>query len=142
MNEHKMPICIVADDDDGVALLLGASFRLAGFEAHVALSAQECIDKIKQIEVDRVDIVSMDGRIASDRATMLIVNVKKLGRNIKIFVIAERYLEESKTRVLDYGADEFVLKPISLSSVIEKVNMLLLENATDGTPRRSGGLAT
>lgn len=57
------------------------------------------------------------------------------------FVIADRYLEESKTRILDYGADEFVLKPISINSAVEKVNVLLLEGATNGTTKKSGGLS-
>jgi DNA-binding response OmpR family regulator len=62
---------------------------------------------------------------------MLITNIKKISNGrIKVFVIAERYLGETKARVLDYGANEFVLKPISLNSIVEKVNMLLLENAT------------
>lgn len=137
-----MPVCIVADDDHDVAILLRSSFRLAGFEAYTASSAQECIDKIKEVGAEKVDVICMNGSIASDRSAMLIVNIKRLNRNIKIFVIAERYLEEVKTRILDYGADEFVLKPISLNSAIEKVNMLLLEGATDGTPQRSGGLAS
>jgi DNA-binding response OmpR family regulator len=141
MNEHNMPVVIVADDDTNVADYLRAAFRLAGFEAYTADSAEECIEQIKTIGVNKVDVVAMDGRLASDRASMLIVNIKKLSQNIKIFVIAERHLDEVKTRVLDYGANEFVLKPISTNSVIEKVNSLLLETATDGMPRRSGGLA-
>ena len=141
MNEHKMPVVVVADDDTNVADYLRAAFRLAGFEAYTANSADQCLEQIKKVGKDRVDVVAMDGRLASDRATMLIINIKKLSQNIKIFVIAERHLDEVKTRVLDYGANEFVLKPISINSVIEKVNTLLLETATDGMPRRSGGLA-
>ena len=141
MNEHNMPVVIVADDDTNVADYLRAAFRLAGFEAYTAKSAEECLEQIKKIGINKVDIVAMDGRLASDRAAMLIVNIKKLSQNIKIFVVAERYLDEVKTRVLDYGANEFVLKPISTNSIIEKVNSLLLETAADGMPRRSGGLA-
>jgi DNA-binding response OmpR family regulator len=71
--------------------------------------------------------------MASDRTTMIIVSIKSLSHKIKIFVIAERYWDETKTRVLDYGASEFVLKPISVNSVVEKVNMLLIESVTDGS---------
>lgn len=76
--------------------------------------------------------------VASNRTAMLIVNIKRLNSKIKVFVIADRYLEETKTRILDYGADEFVLKPISIHSVIEKVNLLLLEAATNSTSKKSG----
>jgi hypothetical protein len=48
--------------------------------------------------------------MASDRTTMIIVSIKSLSHKIKIFVISERYWDETKTRVLDYGAGEFVLE--------------------------------
>ena len=88
----------------------------------------------------------MNGRMASDRMAMVIVNIRNLNRKIKIFVIAERYLNETKTRVLDYGASGFVLKPISINSVVEKVNMLLVQSAMNSSgissmPKTSGGLA-
>jgi hypothetical protein len=42
---------------------------------------------------------------------MLIANVKKMDSNIKILVIGDE--NNDKTRILDYGADEFALKPMS-----------------------------
>jgi DNA-binding response OmpR family regulator len=55
------------------------------------------------------------------------VNIKPINRNIKIFVVAERNEEENKTRVLDYCASEFMLKPLSLETMVEKVNTILAE---------------
>lgn len=122
-----MPIVVIADDDQDLALVYRAAFRSASFEAHRTHSAEECIGKIKELGAERVDVVCMDGRTASDRGKMLIVNIKQLNRNIKILVVAERYLDESKTRVLDYGANEFVLKPVTFDTVVEKAKMLIIE---------------
>jgi len=60
---------------------------------------------------------------------MLIVNVRRLNKNVKVFVLADRNLSEAKTRIMDYGADEFTVKPISMESIINKVNLQLLETA-------------
>lgn len=135
-----MPVMIIVDDESDVAQFLRVTFRLAGFEAYAANNAEECMERIKQLGIEKVDVVCMDGKIASDRGAMLIVKIKKTSNNsntnrriIKIFVIADRYLEETKTRILDYGADEFVLKPISLTTIVEKVNALLLESNTAAT---------
>ena len=76
---------------------------------------------------NKVDVVAMDGKTATERGPMLIVNIKRRNSSIKVFVLAERNLEESKTRVLDYGADEFTVKPLSVQSIVEKVNRLLIE---------------
>jgi DNA-binding response OmpR family regulator len=58
---------------------------------------------------------------------MLILNVRRLNKNIKVFVLADRDLSEEKTRIMDYGADEFTVKPISMETLINKVNLQLLE---------------
>ena len=43
--------------------------------------------------------------------------------------MADKGLSEDKVRMMDYGADEFAVKPISMESVINKVNLQLLEAA-------------
>jgi DNA-binding response OmpR family regulator len=45
---------------------------------------------------------------------MLILNVKRLNKNVKVFVLADRNLSEEKARIMDYGADEFAVKPLSI----------------------------
>ena len=71
----------------------------------------------------------MNGTIASDRSAMLILNAKRLNKNVKVFVLANKGLSEAKTRIMDYGADEFAVKPMSMESLINKVNMKLLEKS-------------
>jgi DNA-binding response OmpR family regulator len=60
---------------------------------------------------------------------MFILNVKRTNKNVKIFVLADRGLSEDKIRIMDYGADEFAVKPMSMESLINKVNIKLLEAA-------------
>jgi DNA-binding response OmpR family regulator len=50
---------------------------------------------------------------------------------VKVFVLADRGLSEEKTRIMDYGADEFAVKPLSMESLINKLNMKLLEVAKE-----------
>ena len=71
----------------------------------------------------KVDIVFVDGKIAANRGAMLIIKVKRVNSNIKIMVLAED--ETDKTRVLEYGAEEFATKPISAESVVDKVYSML-----------------
>ena len=78
---------------------------------------------------DIIDAITVDGKIASDRSAMLILKVKRMNRKVKVFVLAARNLSEDKTRMMDYGADEFAVKPLSMESLINKVNVHLLEVA-------------
>jgi DNA-binding response OmpR family regulator len=62
----------------------------------------------------------VNGTIASDRSVMLILNVKRVNKNVKVFVLADRNLSEEKTRIMDYGADEFAVKPLNMKSRVIK----------------------
>jgi DNA-binding response OmpR family regulator len=52
-----------------------------------------------------------------------------MNKNVKVFVLADKGLSEDKVRMMDYGADEFTVKPISMESIINKVNLQLLDAA-------------
>ena len=125
---NNVPHVIVCDDDLELNSFIRNFFKLDGYETHQALSAQECIDKLAELG-DIIDAITVDGKIASDRSAMLILKAKRLNKNVKVFVLADRGLSEDKTRMMDYGADEFAVKPISMESLINKVNMKLLEDA-------------
>ena len=124
--QNKIPHVIVCDDDAELNSFIRNFFKLDGYITHQALSAQECIDKLAELG-DTIDVIIVDGKIASDRSAMLILNAKRINRNVKVFVLADRGLSENKTRIMDYGADEFAVKPLSVESLINKVNIQLLE---------------
>jgi DNA-binding response OmpR family regulator len=126
--QNKIPHVIVCDDDAELNSFIRCHFKLASYETHQALSAQECIDKLTKLG-DTIDAITVDGKIAADRSVMLILNVRRLNKNVKVFVLADKGLSEAKTRIMDYGADEFAVKPISMESMINKVNLQLLEAA-------------
>ena len=124
----KTPHVIVCDDDAELNSSIRNFFKLDGYETHQALSAKECIDKLAELG-DTIDAITVDGKIAADRSVMLILNVKRMNKNVKVFVLADRSLSEEKTRIMDYGADEFAVKPLSMESLINKVNLTLVEAA-------------
>jgi DNA-binding response OmpR family regulator len=132
---NKTPNVIVCDNDPELNSFIRNFFKLDGYETHQALSAKECIDKLGELG-DTIDAITVDGKIASDRSAMLILNVRRMNKNVKVFVLADRSLSEDKTRIMDYGADEFTVKPLSMESLINKVNLKLLEDAKSTLPEQ------
>jgi DNA-binding response OmpR family regulator len=126
-SEYRHSILLVEDDID-VSNLLAGYFSLAKYRVIKTQSATDCMDKLKEFD-NKIDIVLMNGKIASDRGAMLIVNIKNLNSSIKVFAIADD--ENNKTRVLDYGADEFATKPISPTTAVEKSTALLMKKPAE-----------
>jgi DNA-binding response OmpR family regulator len=115
-------VAIITDDDRDVNLVLSATLKLKKFDVYKTYNAEECLDKLKELE-GKVDVIFVNGKIAEDRGAMLIVKIKRTNSDIKVCVVAED--ETIKTRVLDYGADEFMAKPIGIETIVYKMMMLL-----------------
>jgi two-component system response regulator VicR len=113
---------IITDEDRDVNLVLSATLKLKKFDVYKAYDAEECLNKLNELE-GKVDVIFVNGKIAEDRGAMLIVKIKRINSDIKICVVAED--ETIKTRVLDYGADEFIAKPIGIETIVYKMMMLL-----------------
>jgi DNA-binding response OmpR family regulator len=122
MTLDKPRVMIVMEDNDANTNLAGLLW-LKGYEVHKAGTAEECLSKINELGNQKVHVVIMSQQAALDGRAMLIVNVKRSNNETKILVIADE--ETDKTKILDYGADEFTLKPISSENVADKLFMLL-----------------
>ncbi|MDQ3839305.1 MAG: response regulator [Thermoproteota archaeon] len=121
-NSKQKVTILIADENRDVALLAAATFVLKGYEVYKTYSAEECLTKLQELK-EKINVVFMDGKIAADRGAMVIVNIKRINPNIKILAVADD--ESEKTRVLDYGADGFTTKPISMETIVDKVSALL-----------------
>ena len=118
----KPRVMIVQEDNDANTMLAGLLW-LKGYEVYKASTAEECLSKINELGNQKVHVVIMSQQVALDGRAMLIVNVKRSNIETKILVIADE--DTDKTKILDYGADEFTLKPISPENVADKLFMLL-----------------
>ena len=86
---------VIVCDDVELNSFIRSHFKLEGYETHQALSAKECIDKLAELG-DTIDAITVNGKIASDRSAMLILNVGRVNKNVKVFILADRGLSEEK----------------------------------------------
>jgi DNA-binding NtrC family response regulator len=118
----QQPVLVLALENEDASSAMAGILWLKGCNVHKAKSATDCLEQIKNLE-SKVDVVIASSEIALDRDSMLIMNVKKMDFNIKILVIGNE--NSDKTMILDYGADEFALKPMSPENTADKILMLL-----------------
>jgi DNA-binding response OmpR family regulator len=119
-------ILIVTDDND-INIVLSGVFALNGFKCFKCSSAEEALKTLDE-HIDTVDSMLIDGRIAADRGAMIIVKSKTKKPSVKIVVIASS--DTAKTRVLSYGADDFLIKPVSAEVLTNRVITQLARRPT------------
>ena len=118
----QQPTLVLALENEDASSTMAGILWLKGCNVHKAKSATDCLEQIKNLD-SKVDVVITSSEIALDRHSMLIMNIKKMDLNIKILVIGDENTD--KTMILDYGADEFALKPMSPENTADKILMLL-----------------
>lgn len=122
MPVDKPRVMVVIEDNDAITNLAGLLW-LKGYEVYKSSTAEECLSKMNQLKDRSMHVVIMSQQVALDGRAMLIVKLKRINIDTKVLVIADE--DNEKTKILDYGADEFALKPISPENVADKLFMLL-----------------
>jgi two-component system response regulator ArlR len=118
-----MPLVLIVDEDKIVVNYLYAVFKLSGYEVNMAFNAHECLEFLEQSSPDKIDAALVDGKIAEDRGAMVVSRIKQLNKKIKILVVANN--DNPRNIILEYGADDFVIKPVSGETLLSKINMLI-----------------
>jgi DNA-binding response OmpR family regulator len=119
----QTPKIIIVEDDKEINSLITAICRLNGYETYMAFSAVKCLEQIEEMH-NQVDVVYINGIIAADEGAMLISKIKQIDLNIKILVVAND--DSARNIILEYGADDFLIKPVSAETILSKISMLLL----------------
>ena len=114
---------IIVEDDKEINSLITAICRLNGYETYMAFSAVKCLEQIEEMH-NQVDVVYINGIIAADEGAMLISKIKQIDLNIKILVVAND--DSARNIILEYGADDFLIKPVSIETILSKISILLL----------------
>ena len=122
MPVDKPRVMIAIEDKDAMACIAGVLW-FKGYEVYKSNSAEECMSRINELKDRNMHVVIVSQQVALDNRAMLIINVKRTNIDTKVLVIADE--DNEKTKILDYGADEFTLKPISPENVADKLFMLL-----------------
>jgi DNA-binding NtrC family response regulator len=119
---QKPNVFIVYNNNDDITSVLAGTFWLKGLEPFKFTNGKECLKRFREMD-GNVDAVVINQEIASDNDLMLIVHIKRINPDTKIFVIAEE--ESDKTKIYEYGADEVALIPLSPKDVSDKLLLLI-----------------
>ncbi len=118
-----MPLVLIVDEDKILVNYLYALFKVSGYEVNMAFSASECLRFLEQFNPSDIDAVLMDGKIAEDKGAMVVSRIKQFNKDIRILVVANN--DNPKNIILEYGADDFIIKPVGGETLLSKINMLI-----------------
>jgi hypothetical protein len=119
---QKPNVFLIYTNNDDITSVLSGIFWLKGLEPFKFTNGKDCLKRFREMD-GNVDAIVINQEIALDNDLMLIVNIKRINPDTKIFVIAEE--ESDKTKMYEYGADEVALIPLSPTDISDKLLLLI-----------------
>jgi DNA-binding response OmpR family regulator len=127
-----MTTILLVDDEPLVLRVLSAGCEEAGYETLTATNGAEALRVFFE---RRPDLVISDIRMPVMNGMELVRRIREVS-NVPIIVLSAVGEEEDKVRALQFGADDFVVKPVGIREVIARVESVL-RRAQQAAPQDS-----
>src|SRR5579883_1779834 len=134
---YPMKKLLLADADPLSLCVLDVSLRKLGYSVTTAGDGAEALAKIDALPPD---IVLTDTRLPVVDGVALVRKLKERPETADIPVVFLASLESmaDRKRALELGVDDYLTKPIFLSELTARINLLLARRARENVVSRSG----
>jgi two-component system KDP operon response regulator KdpE len=115
------PIVLVVDDEAQIRRFLRTGFELNGFSVVEAGTGAEAI---RAASLQPVDLVIIDLGLPDMDGSEVVERIRSWS-NVPIIVLSVRSNEADKVKLLELGADDYVVKPFGMAELLARVRVAL-----------------
>ncbi|MDO8900611.1 MAG: phosphate regulon transcriptional regulator PhoB [Phenylobacterium sp.] len=118
------PNILVAEDEDSLATLLNYNLEKEGYTVAVAADGEEAL---MMVDEKLPDLILLDWMLpkVSGIEVCRRLRARSETRNIPIIMLTARGEETDRIRGLDTGADDYIVKPFSMSELSARIRAVL-----------------
>ena len=116
MTEEKKRILVV-DDDVNILRVFKSILEKEGYAVETAATGKDALEKIRN---EKFNVCLVDVRLPDMDGTDLLLNMADTPETVKIIVTGFS-TEEVGKKAADYGADDFLVKPVRPEELIATV---------------------
>jgi two-component system phosphate regulon response regulator PhoB len=118
------PTIVIAEDEDALATLLQYNLEKEGYRVLIAGDGEEALIVIDE---HKPDILLLDWMLpkVSGIEVCRRLRQKTETRNLPILMLTARGEESDRIRGLDTGADDYVVKPFSMTELLARIRAVL-----------------
>lgn len=122
---------LLAEDDAAIADGLGASLRQHNHAVDHAADGRLADAALRDHEYD---LLVLDLGLPQLDGSEVLRRLRSRGAGLPVLVVTARDRLEERIRVLDLGADDYLVKPFALAEFEARVRALLRRSSTHGVP--------
>jgi two-component system phosphate regulon response regulator PhoB len=118
------PTILVVEDEEALTTLIGYNLEKEGFRVEICMDGEEALILIDERQPD---LVILDWMLPTVSGIEVCRRLRQRTetRNIPIVMLTARGEESDRVRGLDTGADDYVVKPFSMSELRARVRAVL-----------------
>jgi len=123
-HDIRKPLILIADDDDGMRLLMRHRIEKEGYDV---VEAYDGLQAIELVKIHHPDLILLDGimpELNGFDATKIIVNDVRF-KHIPVLIVTGLNDDASINRAYDAGASDFINKPINWAAFTNRILQLL-----------------
>ena len=118
------PSILVVEDEDSLATLLHYNLEKEGYAVSLCADGEEALIRIDERQPD---LVILDWMLPTVSGIEVCRRLRQRGqtRNLPIVMLTARSEESDRIRGLDTGADDYVVKPFSMTELCARIRAVL-----------------
>lgn len=116
---------LVVEDEKKLASIMKLYLEREGYEVHEAFDGEEALDLMYNTEYD---LVILDVMMPKVDGWSLLRKIKKMYKNTSVIMTTARGEEEDRIFGLELGADDYMVKPLSMKELILRVKLRMKNN--------------
>lgn len=109
---------LIVDDEEEIVAFMGRFLKRLNIDSVLAISGEEALEKYK---TESFDCVFLDVHLGGISGIEVLKRIKAINKDAKVVIITGSISSDNQTKVLEYGATDYIQKPIELSDFKKKV---------------------
>jgi two-component system OmpR family response regulator len=127
---------LIAEDDSSIAAGLCATLRENG---HVVDRLSDGRQTDRVLSDQGYDLLVLDLGLPSLDGCDVLQRLRRRGDDLSVLIVTAREGLNERIRVLDFGADDYLVKPFALSEFAARTRALLRRRTSHGSPELNMG---
>ena len=128
---------LLVEDDRALRLTLTQAMETEGYRVTQTGSLKEATDKFSSMiagpGMSGPDLMVVDLGLPDGEGEQLIRWVRSYSSSLPIIIVSARYDDNSKVHLLDAGADDYLVKPFSVSELLARLRVALRHRRVGGS---------
>jgi two-component system KDP operon response regulator KdpE len=127
---------LLVEDDRDLRQTLVEALKVEGYAVSAAASAADARAQMRHAQAGAFDVVLLDLGLPDGHGEELLQEWRRQ-QPMPILVISAEQMESPKIRLLDAGADDFLVKPFSMAELLARMRVALRHRGVHTQPAKT-----